>query len=302
MTQPLAIETLGLTKHYGRSRGVIDLSFEVEPGSVFGFLGPNGAGKTTTIRLLLDLIRPTSGTAKIFGLESRNDGLEIRRRIGYLPSDPALYDDLTARQLLEFSGNLSGNVPLADIEGLARRLDLDLGRRIALFSRGNRQKTAIIRALMHQPDLLILDEPTSGLDPLAQQEFHQIMAEVRAEGRTVFFSSHILPEVERLCDRVGIIRDGRLVALESIAALKRKAVRKMDITFDRPIDAGEFRGLEGVKSCAALDSRIHISAVGSMDSIIKAAAKHTVVDIVVREASLEDVFFHFYHENGKDAK
>ena len=190
------IQLQKLTKYYGEQRGVIDLDMQVMPGGVFGYLGPNGAGKTTTIRLLLDLIRPTGGAATVFGLDAQAASLEVRRRIGYLPSDPALYANLTGEQFLLYAANLKGGLPWSNVKRLADRLECDLSRNIRTLSHGNRQKIAVIRAFMHQPELLILDEPTSGLDPLMQQEFESMVREVKADGRTVFLSSHIIPEVE----------------------------------------------------------------------------------------------------------
>jgi ABC-2 type transport system ATP-binding protein len=209
------IEIQGLTKFYGRNRGVADLAFSVEAGEVFGYLGPNGAGKTTTIRLLLDLIRPTRGTARLFGLDARRDGTAARRRIGYLPGELALDPRMTGRNALGLLGRLRGPVDWPEVQRLAERLGCDLSRRVGALSHGNRQKLGLIQAFMHRPELLVLDEPTLGLDPLVQHEFYLMVEEARAAGRTVFISSHVLPEVERLCDRVAIIRAGRLAASRS---------------------------------------------------------------------------------------
>ena len=212
------IHTEGLTKSYGKNRGVIDVSLDVRPGEVFGFLGPNGAGKTTTIRTLLDFIRPNSGVAKVFGMDAHRQSREIRRRIGYLPGDLALYEKLKGAEMLRYMGNLRGGVEWDHVRELAERLHSDLSRPIRTLSQGNRQKIGLIQALMHKPELLILDEPTNGLDPLIQQVFYRLISEV--EGQTVFLSSHNLPEVERVCDRVGIIREGRLIAVEEVSRAK----------------------------------------------------------------------------------
>jgi ABC-2 type transport system ATP-binding protein len=237
----------GLTKSYGKQRGVIDLEFAVSPGEVFGYLGPNGAGKTTTIRTLLDFIRPTSGGATIIGLDSRAGSVEIHRRTGYLPGELALYEKLTGAEYLAHFASLRGGVDSGFVGELAERLDVHLGSRIRSLSHGNRQKVGLIQAFMDRPELLVLDEPSSGLDPLVQREFHRLVAEVRGEGRTVFLSSHVMSEVERLCDRVGIIREGRLVTVEDVGDLKARAVRTLDIHFARPVPAEVFSGLPGVQ-------------------------------------------------------
>jgi ABC-2 type transport system ATP-binding protein len=293
------IETEGLTKYYGRSRGIIDVSLQVEPGEIFGFLGPNGAGKTTTIRLLLDLIRPTRGHARVLGLDPQRDGVEVRRRVGYLPGELALYPDLTGQQVLEYTAHLHNGVPRGEIARLAERLEADLRRPIRTLSHGNRQKIGIILALMHRPELLILDEPTMGLDPLMQQALYELLEEVRRDGRTIFFSSHILPEVERLCDRVGILREGRLVAVETVSDLKGVAVRRMDMVFERPVDPEPFRAIPGVREVTASGSTLHVAVQGSLDPLIKAAAQHTVLNIVTYEPNLEEAFLAFYRDNGR---
>jgi len=297
MTTP-AIETEGLTKYYGRSRGIIDVSLQVERGEIFGFLGPNGAGKTTTIRLLLDLIRPTRGHAWVLGLDPQRDGVEVRRRVGYLPGELALYPDLTGQQVLEYAAHLRNGVPQKEIARLADRLEADLNRPIRSLSHGNRQKIGLIMAMMHRPELLILDEPTTGLDPLMQQVLYELLEEVRRDGRTVFFSSHILPEVERLCDRVGILREGQLVAVETVADLKRVAVRRMDLVFDGPVDPEPFRAIPGVREVTAAGSTLHVAVQGSLDPLIKAAAQHTLLNIITYEPNLEEAFLAFYREGG----
>ena len=219
------IHTEGLSKYYGKALGVLDLDLDVPQGQVFGYLGPNGAGKTTTIRMLLDLIRPTSGTVRVLGLDVRRHSQAVRRRVGYLPGDLVLYQNLTGRELLDYAASLRGGVDWRVVERLADRLECDLARRIGDLSQGNRQKVGIIHAFMHGPELLVLDEPTMGLDPLMQQVFNQLVREARDEGRTVFLSSHILPEVEQLCDWVGIIRGGRLITVEQVEAMKERAIR-----------------------------------------------------------------------------
>jgi len=293
-----AIATERLTKFYGRqrARGILDLDLEVAQGEVFGFLGPNGAGKTTTIRLLLDLIRPTSGRATILGLDSRADSVEIHRRVGFLAAGPALFERLTANELLQWLGRMRGGVPAAAIHQWADRLDLDPSVPIRSLSRGNRQKVAVIQAFMHAPDVLLLDEPTSGLDPLVQQTFHEIVKEAVADGRTVFLSSHVLDEVHHLCDRVGIIRAGRLVAVEDIDDLQARSVREVTIRFRGPVDAGPFRGLPGVTDVRVTDRTLSLRAAGDLDALVKLAARHPVVDFVSTPVDLEEVFLAYYRD------
>ena len=290
-----------LTKFYGPQKGVLDLDLEVMPGGVFGYLGPNGAGKTTTIRLLLDLIRPTAGSATVLGLDAQSGSLEIRRRIGYLPADPALYDNLTGKQFLLHVASLKGGVPWSKIKRLADRLDCDLSRNIRTLSHGNRQKVAVIRAFMHEPELLILDEPTSGLDPLMQQEFESMVREVKADGRTVFLSSHILQEVEDLCDRVAIIRDGSLVAVEDVPTMKARSIRKLELRFAAPVSQNAFQRIEGVRNVVVNGAVLRCDVVGSLDQFIKTAAQYEVADIAVHEPSLEEIFLAFYREDEADA-
>lgn len=291
-----AIETHNLTKRYRKARGIEGVDLRVEVGEIFGFLGPNGAGKTTTIRTLLDFIRPTAGHAHIFGLDCQRDSVAIHRRIGNLPGELALYSDLTGQQLLEYSSHLRG-VSSAEITRLADRLDVDLHRPIKAYSRGNKQKIGLIQAMMHRPELLILDEPTGGLDPLVQQALYTLLEEVKQDGRTIFFSSHVLPEVERLCDRVAIIREGRLVSVESVAGFKQKALRRMDIVFDNPLDVEPFAAIPGVVEAHAAGPVLHFAVKGSLNALIKAAAQHTVVNVVTYEPSLEEIFLSFYKDD-----
>ncbi len=292
------IETEGLTRFYGRVRGVEDLNLTVRQGEVFGYLGPNGAGKTTTIRLLLDLIRPTRGTARLFGQEVRNHGAEVKARLGNLPGELVLWDNLTGRELLTFIGNLRGGVDWAWVEELAGRLDLDLSRRIGTLSHGNKQKVGLLQAFAHKPELLILDEPTTGLDPLIQQEFYRLIDQVKAEGRTIFLSSHILPEVERTCDRVGIIREGHLVAVEEVSELKRKRLRHMELTFSQPVPAAAF-DLPGVHEVKQVDNMLRFfvdESPGTLDRVIKQAAQFPVMDLRYEQATLEDIFLTYYRQ------
>jgi ABC-2 type transport system ATP-binding protein len=296
-----AVETSGLTKYYGPHRGIIEVDLVVEPGQVFGFLGPNGAGKTTAMRLLLDFLRPTEGRARVLGLDSRADSLEIRRRVGYLAGDVALYQRLTGRALCQWLATLRGGAGVDRIDGLADRLGLDLDRPISDLSTGNRQKVALVQAFMHDPELLILDEPTAGLDPLVQHTFQEMVAEVTAAGRTVFLSSHVLDEVERTCDRVGIIREGRLVAVEDMRTLRRRALREVTIRFAGPVDPAPFAALAEARQVSADGDSIRLRYGGEADPLIKLAARHRVVDFVSAPADLEDIFLAFYSGPGGGA-
>jgi len=288
------IRTEDLTKSYGRRRGVVGVNLEIRRGEVFGYLGPNGAGKTTTVRTLLDFIRPTGGQASIFGLDSHRDGLAIRQRVGYLPGELVLYENMTGAEVLRYLGHLRGGVAESRVADLAARLDSDLSRPVKTLSHGNRQKIGLIAAFMHQPELLVLDEPTLGLDPLVQQAFYRLIAEAKAEGRTVFLSSHILPEVERVCDRVGIIREGKLIAVEDVAALKSRALRRLEIHFARPVPPGAFAGVAGVRDLTVEDSILRCTVMGSLDALVKAAAQFEVLNLVSHEPSLEEIFLAYY--------
>jgi ABC-2 type transport system ATP-binding protein len=282
-----------LTKRYGARRGIEDVSLTVEPGEVFGFLGPNGAGKTTTIRTMLDLLRPTSGRAAMLGLDSHADAVEVHRRVGYLPGDFAAYRRMTGRRYLAYFADLRG-VPASSFEALAAELSCDLEPQIASLSHGNAQKLGLIQALMHDPELLVLDEPTQGLDPLVQQVFHRIVRERAAAGRTVFLSSHILPEVERTCDRVGIIGEGRLLAVEDVGQLRAKAVRSVEFHFAAPIGAAAFRDVPGVDGVEVRGDLLRCTVRGPMDALVKAAARFEVVDLQSQQPGLEELFLHYY--------
>ena len=290
------ISTEGLTKHYGMTLGIEDVTFDVREGEVFGFLGPNGSGKSTTIRLLLDLIRPTRGTSTVLGLDSRADAIEIHRRVGYVPGELAMYEKMTGRELLGYFASLRGLDDVGRAPEIAERLQLDVDQRIRSYSSGNRQKVGLVQALMHDPELLILDEPTSGLDPLAQREFYRIVLEARATGRTVFLSSHILPEVERIADRVGIIRNGKLVVVEEVSVLKHKALRKLEMRFARPVPEAGFSGLDTVHNIESEDGGavIILTVAGSVDPVIKAAASHELISLVSHEGDLEEAFLAYY--------
>lgn len=296
------IETRGLTKHYGPVVAVEDLDLDVTRGEIVGFLGPNGAGKSTTIRLLLDLIRPTSGTMRVLGLDPRTQSVELRRRVGYLPGELAMYDTMTGEEMLRFFANLRGLDGTGGAQRDAERLELDLSRRIEAYSSGNRQKLGLVAALMHEPELLILDEPTNALDPLIQQTFHAILDERRQQGATVFLSSHVLPEVERVADRAAIIRRGRLVAIETVTAMKELARRRLTIDFAEPVDPAAFTSLPGVADVIVHADGIHrvdMVVTGSVDAVIKAAARYEVTGLVAEDGDLEEAFLAYY--GGDDA-
>ena len=312
MTQATApaVLTERLTKSYGRSRsrGIVGLDLEVRTGEVFGFLGPNGAGKTTTIRVLLDLIRPTSGRALVLGRDSRRETLAIQARSGYLPGELSLYPNLTGRETLRYLANLRGGVDWDYVAELTERLDCDLDRKLADLSTGNKRKVGLIQAFMHRPELLILDEPTSGLDPLVQHEFNHLLDEARDAGQTVFLSSHVLPEVQRVCDRVAFVREGELVAVEDVAELTGKAVREIEVVFAEPVPPSVFDGVPGVTGVSADGARattLRFTVTGSLDPVVKKLGEHQVVDLISRLPDLEDVFMTFYAgadaEQGDDA-
>jgi ABC-2 type transport system ATP-binding protein len=296
------IETDRLTKRFGSARGIEDVTMSVQRGEVFGFLGPNGAGKTTTIRSLLDLLHPTSGSARLFGLDSRRDSRAIRARLGNLPGEFAYEPRRTGRELLAFLAQLRGMDDLGAAPVFAERFSADLDRPLGELSRGNRQKIGLVQALFHEPELLILDEPTGGLDPLVQEEFHEVVAEQRDRGVTVFLSSHMLDEVERLCDRVGIIREGRLIDVEPVAALTRRSYRLVTVQFAEPVDPAEFAGLPGVSELSVDDTTVTFKAGGELDPVIKAIAAHSVRDLELAHPSLEEIFLTYYADRDEPAR
>ena len=291
------IHTERLTKSYGVHRGISELDLDVEEGEIFGFLGPNGAGKTTTMRVLLDLIRPTSGRAQVFGIETRADPVAIHRRVGYLPGEFDLYDRLTGADTITYFANLRGGVDPGYVAELVERLDLDPSRRFKEYSKGNKQKVGLIVALQHKPDLLILDEPTSGLDPLVQQTFFQIVRDTKANGRTIFLSSHIIDEVDRTCDRVAIIREGRLVQVDRIETIRRLAFHHVELTFASPVATAAFAGIAGVQDVLSEGEVVRMRVNGPIGAVIAAAAAHGLLDVVSREPNLEDVFLAQYGEH-----
>jgi len=291
-----------LTKYYGASRGISGLSLEVEAGEVFGFLGPNGAGKTTTIRLMLDLIRPSSGRIELFGLDARRDSVEIRRRVGYLPGDLHLYERLTARELLRYFASLRGLDGIGEGKSLAERFELELDRPIRSLSKGNRQKVGLVQAFLHRPDLLLFDEPTAGLDPLVQITFNELLREVAGAGGTVFLSSHILSEVQRLADRVAIIREGSLELVEAVETLRARAFVRVEATFAKPPPKRAFAGLPGVRELERKGPVVLFALEGPADPLIKALARYEVLALDSHEADLEDFFLTLYREGANGAR
>jgi ABC-2 type transport system ATP-binding protein len=283
-----------LTKTYGVHRGVVDIDLEVNEGEAFGFLGPNGAGKTTTIRTLLDHLRPTSGRALVFGIETTVDPVAIHRRVGYLPGEFTLYDKLTGGQTIDYFANLRGGVDAAYQAALIDRLDIDPSRKFKELSKGNKQKIGLVVALQHRPDLLVLDEPTSGLDPLVQQTFYEVIREAKAEGRTIFLSSHILSEVEKTCDRVAIIRDGRLAKVDRVEALRDLAHHQVELRFPGDVPVAAFDGLPGVSDVTVEDGVLRLRVAGSITPVVRAAAQYEILDFVSREPSLEETFLAQY--------
>ena len=288
------IRTRGLTKHFGAVRAVEAVDLEVTAGEVFGFLGPNGAGKTTTIRLLLDFLRPTAGSATVLGGSGADP--EVRRRMGYLPADLHVDHRYRAHDLFAFLGGLRGRTDPVLLRGLLDRFDLDPTRPIGELSTGNRRKVGIVQAFMHRPELVVLDEPTSGLDPILQHEFLGLVREVVAEGTTVFLSSHVLPEVERVADRVAILRRGRLVTVASVAELRSRARQRIDLLVDGPVDGAVFHGVPGVVEVDGTDGLVRLVVEGRVDAALKAAARLPVERIVTHDADLEEIFLEYYRD------
>ena len=291
------IETDQLTKAFGATVAVDHLDLRVEAGEVFGFLGPNGAGKTTTIRALLDLCHPSSGSARVFGLDSRRDSVAIHARCGYLPGELELYPRMTGRGCSTGSPSARGGVDTAWRERLVERFEVTVDRRVHELSKGNRQKLGVVIAFMHRPELLILDEPTSGLDPLMQDEFHRLLRETTAEGATVFLSSHELDEVQRVADRVAIIKDGRLVVADTVQALRDRAPKTMELRFKAPVVASVFESLDGVAHVAIDGDRVTLHVTGPVAPLLRVIADHDPVDLVARHADLDELFLTYYREH-----
>lgn len=298
-----AIELIGLTKNYGTFRVVDSLKLTVPQGKIYGFLGPNGAGKTTTIRLLMDLLRPSAGSAKILGLDTVRDSVSIKRRIGYLSGDMEMDPDLTGAQYIDYMMNLHGTQNTAKRTLLANRLHAELDKKIRNLSRGNKQKIGLIAALLHEPELLIFDEPTSGLDPLMQSEFNALMREHQARGGTVFMSSHVLAEVQQICDHVAFIRDGKILAEHSMSDLSKIALRQVWITAETSIQTIQkaVKGMSGVTDLTLSDSLLHFHFTGDINALLKALTRYTITDIRIAEADLDALFMQYFQKEQNSA-
>jgi ABC-2 type transport system ATP-binding protein len=297
MNDQSVIHIENLTKHYGNVKAVVNLNLDIQAGEIFGFLGPNGSGKTTTIRTILDEIRPTAGRASILGLDTHDKAVEIRRHIGYLPGDLAMYPNLTGKDTLTYFANLRGGVDWSYVDLLAKRLDADLTKKVGDLSSGNRQKVGLIQAFMNKPEVLIMDEPSSGLDPLIQRELQTMMREVADDGHTVFLSSHSLSEVQHVADRVGIIRRGKLVTVEKVSELKSKAIRRIELDFSTPVESTVFEAITGVRDVSVKDHQAVLSYDGKMEVLLRAVMdRYDLVDIHTQEADLEEIFLTYYRD------
>lgn len=290
MSPNVAISLEKLTKNYGSTRGITEVTFDVNAGEVMGFLGPNGAGKTTAIRTLLGLIKATSGNATILGKNALVPNIELRRKIGYLPGIAATYDRYSALKYLDFLAHMRGLELEGEIRSLARRLDLDINEHIHDLSKGNRQKVSVIQAFMHSPEVLFLDEPTSGLDPLVQREFEKILDEARDRGAAIILSSHVLSEVEHLADRIAIINQGAIVIVDEISTLKSKARRRIDLFFDKKISKNDFSKVPNIKEIEVEDGSLHCVVTGSEHELLKRAVELGVSEVRTQESSLEEIF------------
>lgn len=289
-----AIKTNNLTKYYGKARGITDLNLSVEKGEFFGFIGPNGAGKSTTIRTLLGLISPTSGNAEIFGKDIINEKEAILQNVGYLPSEALFYQGMKVKDVLKLSADMRKKNCKAEAELLCERLQLDTSRKVDELSFGNRKKVAIVCALQHKPDLLVLDEPTGGLDPLMQKEFFDILRERNREGDTIFLSSHVLSEVQRNCTRAAIIRDGRIIACDSVDVLAKTSAKRVTVH-----GMVNLENLDGVRDRNDMEESVSFLYGGDMDSLLRALSSGQVKDLTVTEPDLEEVFLHYYEKDGE---
>jgi len=289
------VEIDNLTKYYGKARGIIDVSLTINEGEIFGFIGPNGAGKSTTIRILLALLYPTSGNARIFGKDCIEDGPDIRKHIGYLPSEVFYYDNMKVIDLLKYSASFYKNIDKNRISDLAEVMDLDLHRKIEDLSYGNKKKVGIVQGLLHQPRLIILDEPTSGLDPLMQQKFFNLILEENKNGATVLFSSHILGEVQKLCSRVAIIKEGRIISVENIKTLQSNNYKKFRIEMDEIIEKDYFN-IDGVANLSVEERSVAFLFNGDINQIINKIHGKRINNLIVEEPALEEVFMHYYEK------
>jgi ABC-2 type transport system ATP-binding protein len=286
------IQTTNLTKSYGKNRGISDVNITVRKGDIFGFLGPNGAGKSTTIRTILDFIRPTGGSASVFGLDCQKDSLAIRRRTGYVPGDANLYGHMTGWKYLRYIGGIRGKYDEEAAKKYAERFEIKLDRKVREYSSGMRQKVIIIQALMNDPDLIIMDEPTKGLDPLVQQIFMDLIREEAASGKTIFMSSHQLSDVEKVCNRVAIIKEGKIVAEEDMASLKRKAGKVVEVKFKgaKP----ESFAVSGIGNVAQLDGYYKMTTTGDIKSVLRDLASYDIEDVNIHAMTLDDIFMQYY--------
>ena len=291
------IEIDQLSKAYGKIQAVKDLSIRVEQGEIFGFLGPNGAGKTTTIRCMLDVIRPTAGTIRVLGLDAQRDRHALHERIGYLPGDVRLPGDMTGRQIIDYFSQIQGVQPVL-LKDLVSRFDVEMKRPLKGYSKGMRQKIGVVLAFMCDPDVLILDEPTSGLDPLLQRTFNEFLLEEQARGKTIFMSSHIMSDVEKVCQRVAVIRKGELVTVEKVETLREKAGQRVTVEFEEnaSVVPDEMAHVPGVSDVTVSKGLYHMNMSGTMDPLIKALSRHEVLRLQVEEAPLEEVFLKFYED------
>ncbi len=287
-----------LKKSYGKIQAVNGISMSVEQGEIFGFLGPNGAGKTTTIRCMLDVIRPTRGTIRVLGLDAQRDKLELHQHIGYLPGDVHLPGQMTGKQIINYFSRLQGSEPVL-LKDLVARFDVEMKRPLKGYSKGMRQKIGIVLAFMCDPQVLILDEPTSGLDPLLQKVFNEFLLEEQARGKTIFMSSHIMSEVEKVCHRIAVIRKGELVTVEEVETLREKAGQRVTVEFGDPVTEEELTRIPGVSMVKKINGHYQFNVSGSMDPLIKALSRHEVIRLQVEEAPLEEVFLKFYEEPEK---
>ncbi len=288
------IKLENLTKKFGTARGVTEVNLTVNKGEVFGFIGPNGAGKSTTIRMLLDFIRPTEGTITVLGMDSKRDSLAIRRRVGYISGDMALENRLTGRQYLEYMAGIHGNIPWSNVQKYVDRLQCEIEKKIGSLSRGNRQKIALVAALMHNPDLLILDEPTSGLDPLMQAEFAKLITEHTSKGKTAFISSHVLSEIQELCDRVGFIKEGKLMSVTPLNELLAQSFRSVSITLSKKATASLLKDVQNVTDVTVDGNIITCKVSGDFTPLLKKLSSHRVTDMLIREPDLEELFLGMY--------
>lgn len=296
-----AIETFHLTKYYGKNRGIDNLNLSVKEGEIYGFIGPNGAGKSTTIRTLLNFIFPSSGSAKIFGLDTVKESKQIKKMIGYIPAEINYYDDMQVKDLFEYSAKFYDQNLDDRIDQLSQLFEVDMNKNIADLSFGNRKKAAIIQALLHKPKLLILDEPTSGLDPLMQNNFFKVLQEENKHGTTIFFSSHILSEVQRLCHRVAIIKDGEIIEVEEIEKLRKRNYKKVKLETDQPIQIQDpLFQLDGITNLAMEHDNVHFLFSGDVNPLLHHISNLGLKNLWIEEPSLEEIFIHYYEKEEKE--